>query len=287
MFCSNCGKQIPDNTKFCSYCGAQQAAGNNMNSAPNQQRYSSQTTGNQQPVYTATQPQKKPPKKKKNNILVVFLVVLVMSGVGSMVGKSMAKSYVDDSKSNSIVSDNTLDTKKTELPSAEENTPTEDSTAEAEENPEYTKIFSDRFIVQIPAMFMTKERASFAKVTEEGMVESMQIGSSDDVITDMVQTIYIDVSAVSDSDKENLDATLSAKYAKCKEMGFVTSTSNMGETYYSFSCKITDLDVKDNLMAGIEEGLINVTTPGSADAVDYLSMKSTESALLSGGYIKK
>lgn len=287
MFCSNCGKQIPDNTKFCSYCGAQQAAGNNMNSAPNQQRYTSGATGNQQPVYTANQPQRKPPKKKKNNILVVFLVVLVMSGVGTMVGKSMAKSYEDDSKSDGIVLDNNLDTKKTELPPAQENTPVEESTAETEENPEYTKIFADRFIVQMPAMFMTKERASFAKVTEEGMVESMQIGSSDDVITDMIETIYIDVSTMSDSDKEAMDATLSGKYAEFENMDFLTISTNMGTSYYSFSCKMTNLDEKENLTAAIEAGLISVTTPGSTDAVDYLSMKSTESALLSGGYIKK
>lgn len=46
MFCKNCGKQIPDNTKFCNYCGAQQVTDNNMNSAPNQQSYTSRTTGN-------------------------------------------------------------------------------------------------------------------------------------------------------------------------------------------------------------------------------------------------
>ncbi len=32
MFCSNCGKQIPDGSIICSYCGAQQEIVNSANS---------------------------------------------------------------------------------------------------------------------------------------------------------------------------------------------------------------------------------------------------------------
>ena len=34
MFCSNCGKQIPDNTKFCNHCGAQQVTSSQVTTAP-------------------------------------------------------------------------------------------------------------------------------------------------------------------------------------------------------------------------------------------------------------
>lgn len=243
-------------------------------------------------VYSSSASEKNT-KKEKNNILVVILVVLGMSAVGQMVGKSMAKSYVEDSKSDGIVLDNTKDTEKTEIPSIKEIDPkpevqpTEESTSETEANPEYTKIFSDRFIVQMPPMFMTKGSASFAKVTEEGMVESIQVGYSDDVITDMVETIYIDVSTMSDSDKEAMDATLSGKYAGFESQAFLTISTNMGTNYYSFSCKMTKLDVKENLTAAIDAGLINANSADSTGAIDFLSMSATESALLSGGYVKK
>lgn len=34
MFCQNCGKQIPENVKFCNHCGATQG-GNAAQGSPN------------------------------------------------------------------------------------------------------------------------------------------------------------------------------------------------------------------------------------------------------------
>ena len=53
MFCSNCGKEIPEGTVFCSFCGA------NQGSAPTQ----------------APAPQPQPPKR--NNALILAIVAIV------------------------------------------------------------------------------------------------------------------------------------------------------------------------------------------------------------------
>lgn len=84
MFCSNCGKQIPEDAMFCSHCGARQAAGNHVNPAPDQQNYTPQTTGNQQPVFTPPQPKKASPKKTIG-VIITLATILVVFFVGRFV----------------------------------------------------------------------------------------------------------------------------------------------------------------------------------------------------------
>lgn len=49
MFCKNCGKEIPDNATFCTYCGAQSAAPQQQVQQPQQPVY--QQPAYQQPTY--------------------------------------------------------------------------------------------------------------------------------------------------------------------------------------------------------------------------------------------
>ena len=67
MFCSKCGKQIPDNTKFCPYCGAQ----NQMYRPPAQNPYG----GAGQPSPGRPSPS---PKKKSRLPLILGLIVLFL-----------------------------------------------------------------------------------------------------------------------------------------------------------------------------------------------------------------
>ena len=67
MFCSKCGKQIPDNTKFCPYCGAQ----NQMYRPPAQNPYG----GAGQPSPGGPPPS---PKKKSRLPLILGLIVLFL-----------------------------------------------------------------------------------------------------------------------------------------------------------------------------------------------------------------
>ena len=49
MFCKNCGKEIPDNATFCTYCGAQTGAPQQQVQQPQQPTYQQPTY--QQPAY--------------------------------------------------------------------------------------------------------------------------------------------------------------------------------------------------------------------------------------------
>lgn len=82
MFCTNCGKEIPNGTNFCNYCGAAQ----NNNSAQNTQstyqtgetQYSS--TGSQQPY---AQPHS---QKNKGNLKVIIPIAIVVVIVAFVIG---------------------------------------------------------------------------------------------------------------------------------------------------------------------------------------------------------
>lgn len=82
MFCSNCGKQIPDNNKFCNHCGAQQTADNPINSAASRQ---------------SNLPQQAPPKKK-NGIIVSILIMAVAFLIGKFVAAPTLLSGPDKDK---------------------------------------------------------------------------------------------------------------------------------------------------------------------------------------------
>lgn len=72
MFCSNCGKQIPENTKFCSHCGAAQ---NNMNAQYNQP--TQQTYAPQSPVNMHTNSEPKKATGNKGVGIVITIVVII------------------------------------------------------------------------------------------------------------------------------------------------------------------------------------------------------------------
>lgn len=88
MLCKNCGKVLPDNTKFCSECGA----------------LVEQQTSPVQPV----QPMQIPPKKRKTPFVIGIAVVLVFGLIGNLIARYViAPSYTDDAVSAVTPSDST------------------------------------------------------------------------------------------------------------------------------------------------------------------------------------
>lgn len=82
MFCRNCGKEIPDNTNFCNYCGAAQNNGFAQNMQSNQQSNGAQHSAiNSQPVYT-TPHSSKIKKKSPMRIVIGIAVVAVAFVIG-------------------------------------------------------------------------------------------------------------------------------------------------------------------------------------------------------------
>lgn len=86
MFCRNCGKEIPNNTNFCNYCGAAQNNSSSQNMQANHQVYGEQSTVHSQPVNTAPHPQsskESSTKKKVGIVLVCLQIVMLIYGISS------------------------------------------------------------------------------------------------------------------------------------------------------------------------------------------------------------
>lgn len=74
MFCENCGREISDNAKFCTHCGAPQNPRPAQDTQPASSEHEMQQTEAPQPVYPAPDLQ-----KSKNGLLFRVLVVAIIA----------------------------------------------------------------------------------------------------------------------------------------------------------------------------------------------------------------
>lgn len=102
MICSKCGKEIPNDSRVCSYCGAPQVV-----------RSGSGQPYQNQPVMNATFAQTVEPKKKKKKWLIVLAVLVALVIIGSVLGGSDSEEDVKKSSGNGAsVSDSQSEEKK-------------------------------------------------------------------------------------------------------------------------------------------------------------------------------
>lgn len=85
MFCTKCGKQISNDSQFCTYCGA--PTGFISTASQNKQQTSSVTPHNNQTNnFASNMPSSKPPKKSGSLPLIIILIVVflvLILGIGS------------------------------------------------------------------------------------------------------------------------------------------------------------------------------------------------------------
>lgn len=86
MFCTKCGRELPNNAKFCSHCGAPQ--GSESVNRPAQQRPVQQPYTQQS--YSPPQPTAKP-KKKSKTAGIIMLVIGLISVYGGFANGSYAQ----------------------------------------------------------------------------------------------------------------------------------------------------------------------------------------------------
>lgn len=280
MICSNCGRELPDGSVFCNYCGAQQMVQSSSYHGANNcsQGYTDRSDDvvSGYSAYHEPNSNTKPVKeKKKKNPLIVIAAVAGAVFVGQMAGKMMSKSYLDARNSGSKGTSSTV---------SDTNVP---ASVPKPDNPEYMKIFSERNIVKGIYMVVMKDTASFAKVDEEGMIDCMDFAYKDDIVSDFQQTLYIDISGTPESDVQALDAEMTGRIENLSgqllESGVVSYESNIGANYYRISYEVTDLDDPEILKLAKENGLLTT----DEEKGKSLSMAATETNMIAQGYVKK
>lgn len=253
MFCSNCGKQISENTKFCNYCGAQQQAVENTEPAQ-------KATENQQinaDIFTQ-QPKKAP--KKKANIIIVLAVVLGVFLLGKFV---IAPLLVTDFNNNDTGSQSSQ---------SQEGTVSNDEPADSS-NPEYDAIFEGTYIVHNKDWFgMDMKNLAFKNT--DGSIICADLGYKDGVLKQVESTNYVPVSSCTDAQKTEIENELREQLESSIKgvEDYCTVAFDKGENYYSASITVTDAD-NPELADFLYEGL-----PAASDL---------ESALLADGFVMK
>lgn len=255
MFCSNCGKQIPDNTMFCNHCGAQQPTIRNKESAPI-------VTENQQK--NANMPLQKPEKtpKKKTSILVVLVVVLCAFLLGKFV---IAPSMLSDSGNDDG-----------ENPSGESQLLTENDSDSS--NPVYDAIFTEAYIVRMQTFF-GMETNNYAMKKDDGIIYCADYGYKDDVVKEWVETMYIPVSEYTDTQKAELENSMKSQFATIDAFNCCVVTYEMSTNYFTITCTYSDVDKAENYAELYNAKILKANT--------HISMSGTETGLLEQGFVKK
>lgn len=260
MFCSNCGKQIPDNTKFCNFCGAQQQIIENTDSAP-------KTTVNQPEIADTPAQQPKKTPKKKANIFIILAVALCAFLIGKFV---IAPSMLSDSGNNGGTGNQGSQSQQT--------TNNNNSSTVNADNPAYKAIFDDTYIVHFQTFF-NMEMENFAMKKDDGIIACADYGYKDDVVKQWVETVYIPVSEYTDAQKAEVETTFKAQFASIDALNCCTVTYKMSTNYFTITCTYSNVDQASNYAELYKAGILQANT--------FISMSATETILLGQGFVKK
>ena len=240
MYCNKCGKEIPENSKFCGCCGAA--------------------------VQMQTEPVAKKQKKEKKQAPV--WVSLLVIAAAFLIGKF-------------VIAPSMLSEPQQDQGAYQQEETSEPDSSAVSVNSDYSEIFTSRNIVEMPAMFMMLDSAAFATVDQDGMIEKLEFGYKDDVIKEMVNTLYFPISGMDDAEKNALDAAVKENLSGYIAVDFCSASYNMGNLYYTVTLHFTELDIAENIQKMSEFGIL------TGEGADRLSMTETENSLVAAGYVKK
>lgn len=302
MYCSNCGKQIPDNNNFCNYCGFRQpkitstppassnpydaytppvytapenseyrSSANSVNrqEAASQQKPVSQPkpAGQQKPVNQTVKAAKKVPEKKapkdKKKILISLAIVLCAYLIGKFV---IAPAMLSDPKVTTTT--NPFDI-SADL-----------SSAVTVVNPDYQAILNEAFIVHVPPFFSMMDTTSLIMKTEDGVICCADYGHDGDIIKLWVETMYVPLNDYTEEQKTAVQNSMKEEFASIEALSFCTVEYKMLNNSLKIICTYNNADDPATLKEMYNAGITTVN-----DGV--LSMNMTEDTLISQGFIKK
>ncbi len=259
MICEKCGAQNPDNTRICNQCGMPLKKNDTQNTVKKEE------------------PEVKTSKNvvKKKSLLLIIGIPLAVYLIGRMAGGKIAQNLKEEPQTPPSVVEDVVQKQE----SGEE---------KQEDNPEYTKIFTERNIIKAP-LFTIAESASFAKVEvdEDGMetVECLDFTYNEDtgMIQSMTETVYISIKDLTQDEVQAADVQIQAENKKYEELENFTASYEIGNQYYQMRFELKNLNDESVVRKFEEQGLLTSTTKGEG----LLGIVPTENSLLEQGYVKK
>lgn len=158
----------------------------------------------------------------------------------------------------------------------------EDPVIDINPNATYEEIFSRNNIVDAPSVFIGLDSMSFA-MESAGIVEKIELGYKDDIVSEMVNVVYYPVADLTEDDKALLDSTMQSAMSIYTDLACCSdSTFNMGDNYYIISLTFSGLDNADNAKLLADQGLLAIN-----EDTGLYSAAASETNLAESGYIKK
>ena len=292
MFCSNCGNQILDNSKFCNKCGAKQATNDAINSAPIQQPVQvpvqqsvpvqeavpvQQSAPIQQPVQVPVQQPKK--SNKAVGIIITIAVVICAALIGKFV---IAPSLTSDSNKNDSYTGYTSSQYVQPQQSTESNSEApinpSSSASTNQSSSAYDAIFENTYIVHFQTFF-GMDTASFASKQAGDIIYCSDYGYKNDVVKQWIETLYVPVEGLSENGKSQLQNSLKDQYANFEALSCCKVEYEIGTNYLTVKFTYSDVDQAAQLNELYNAGILTTNT--------YISMSATENTLLGQGFVKK
>jgi len=149
----------------------------------------------------------------------------------------------------------------------------------ADTNDAYDQIFSERWIIHIPQLFLLLDRYAYAGVTVDGVVDCHEYGVEGNVIHEWVETIYMPTEGLTADEKAALEYDMLMNFSALDAEDFCTVTSYQLNNYLQIQISLTGLELKENIVKLADLGLADY-------GVDYLGIALTEQGLLEQGYVK-
>ncbi len=263
MFCSNCGTQLPDGTKFCNNCGSQQAVA--ANPAPSQPV--SEPLPPVQPVQPVQPAPEKPKAEKKAKKAPAKTSTKILIGVAAFLVAGLIGKFAI---APSMTSDLT-----TTAPTRNQSVSVQQSTTA---NSAYEDILTNAHIVHFQPFF-GMDTANFVMKQADGTICCADYGYKNDVVKQWVETVYIPVSEYTDEQKAATESTMRTQFASLEALSCCSVTYSMDNNYLTIECTYYDMDQQNNYSELYYAGILQTNT--------FISMSATESTLLNQGFVKR
>ncbi len=253
MICKKCGKEISMDSKFCSYCGTE-----------NEVQVNAQTDS------IFTNDEKKAPKGQMlKKILVMILAMALGTGVAKYIIVPAVLSNSDDE---------TLQTESTNKYEFE----IIPNDAVSMLNPEYIEIIEKSGIADIDNNFQEFKSNIYLAQLDGGSYEKIEFGYDNDIVKEVVSSLYYPISNYTEIDIETVDAAMKQQFSSVEQLSFCQVAYSKTDRYYCVTIKIKKLDSYENVKDLSTTGILGLET-----GVGLISMELTEEELLNTGYVKK
>lgn len=315
MFCPNCGCQLSDGAKFCTFCGTDVSAapaqpkkkeenvelkdlfgdyfGDAEESVPakapaSQSGYyqpSAKERKEKESTRAAAAPKEKKPRKKKKGVIrgILITVLAVLAGrlvyyavsEGVHAGADAIDRAVRDRKQEEAL--NSED--KGKGVSAEEGSGKGSKAAAG--SLAYQNAFSDAGLVPENNLAgRWGEYTAFVEVDEDGWVYHYEFLCDDDLIITMADSVYVPLEGYDPEEVDALEEIYRDSFASVAELDFCELRLERRDDFLKILILQEDVDEEANIQALISVDYLNATGGG------LLSMEMTRTNLLADGLVE-